>query len=101
MDDKYPLAKHFDTVKDAIKQIGDKLNPTPSNDDLLDFYGLYKQSLEGDNTTSQPYAIYFRDRAKWDAWTKHKGKSSDQAKHEYVELAVRFFPEGEKQKYSS
>ena len=39
----------------------------------LQLYGLYKQALEGDNTTPQPWAVEFVAKAKWNAWHEFKG----------------------------
>ncbi len=36
-----------------------------SNDQKLQFYGLYKQSTIGDVNTSQPWAINMVAKAKW------------------------------------
>jgi diazepam-binding inhibitor (GABA receptor modulating acyl-CoA-binding protein) len=97
MDDNYPLAKHFDEVKDKIRVHGKSAN----NDDLQMLYGLYKQATEGDNTTDEPSFYQFTAKAKWNAWTKHKGKPKAQAQHEYVEFALKFFPDEEKANYQS
>jgi diazepam-binding inhibitor (GABA receptor modulator, acyl-CoA-binding protein) len=96
-DSQYPLAKYFQEVSEKIKTYGRDKNLT--NDDLLSLYGLFKQANVGDNKESQPYRIQFEARAKWDAWDKQRGKSQDQAKHEYVQYALKFFPEEEKKKY--
>lgn len=37
-------------------------------------------------STAQPWAVQMEARAKWDAWAKNKGLSSDDAKKKYVEL---------------
>jgi diazepam-binding inhibitor (GABA receptor modulating acyl-CoA-binding protein) len=95
--DSYPLAKHFDEVAKKIKEVGK--GQSLSNDDLLLMYGLYKQATAGDNTTSQPWAVQLEARAKWDAWTAHKGKSADQAKQEYVQHCLKFFSDDEKKNY--
>ncbi len=57
-----------------------------SNDEKLALYGLYKQGTTGDNTTAQPWAVQLEARAKWDAWTNNKGKSTEAAQSEYIEL---------------
>jgi acyl-CoA-binding protein len=54
----------------------------------LEFYGLFKQATEGDNTASQPWAIQVEKRAKWDAHESRKGMSADEAKRLYVEKLV-------------
>ncbi|VDM28290.1 unnamed protein product [Toxocara canis] len=49
------------------------LKTRPSNDELLELYGLYKQATVGDNTISKPW-IDVKGRAKWDAWEGRKGE---------------------------
>ena len=51
----------------------------------LEFYGLYKQATEGDVTGTQPWAVQFEARAKWDAWAANKGMAADEAKQKYVD----------------
>jgi diazepam-binding inhibitor (GABA receptor modulating acyl-CoA-binding protein) len=63
-----------------------KLKTPPTNDEKLNLYGLYKQALKGDNKTAQPWAIQVKPRAKWEAWTKHKGLSQAEARNKYVQL---------------
>ena len=58
----------------------------PSNDTLLDLYALYKQATVGDATGEKPGMFDMVGRAKYDAWTKRKGMSPDEAKEAYVEL---------------
>lgn len=50
-----------------------------SDDELLHIYSLYKQGTTGDNTTDRPGMLDLKGKAKWDAWTKLKGKSKDAA----------------------
>jgi diazepam-binding inhibitor (GABA receptor modulating acyl-CoA-binding protein) len=89
--DQYPLAKHFDEVADKIKTYGKNANM--SNDDLLALYSLFKQAKEGDNITPQPSFYQLEAKAKWNAWNTQKGKSKEAAKHDYVQLALKYFPE--------
>jgi len=58
----------------------------PSDDVLLQLYGLYKQAISGDNTSEAPWAIQFEAKAKWDAWNANKGISQDEAKQKYIDL---------------
>ena len=83
----------------------------PSDADLLRLYSLFKQGIEGDNTTSisiipwlslslgRPSFYEFKNAAKWDAWTKLKGLlvlfvnyfpglSREAAQKEYIALAA-------------
>lgn len=61
-----------------------KLTKTPSNDDLLELYALYKQGTSGDVSGSRPGMLDLKGRAKFDAWTKKKGTSKDDAMTKYV-----------------
>ncbi len=63
-----------------------KLSRRPSNEQLLQLYGLYKQATAGDATVSRPGMLDPVGRAKWDAWTARKGTSRDEAKRLYVAL---------------
>jgi len=68
----------------------------PTNEELLELYGLYKQAKEGDNNTAQPWQIQMEAYAKWTAWNSRKGLSKDEAEKKYVETV-----EGLKTKYQS
>jgi len=64
----------------------EKLETRPSNERLLELYGLYKQATEGDLTGSRPGMLDLKGRAKFDAWSKRKGLSKDDAMKGYVAL---------------
>jgi diazepam-binding inhibitor (GABA receptor modulator, acyl-CoA-binding protein) len=74
-----------DQFKDAKARV-ETLASRPSNDRLLDLYGLYKQATEGDVAGSRPGMLDLRGRAKYDAWAKRKGASKDDAMKKYVAL---------------
>lgn len=57
----------------------------PSNSTKLKFYGLYKQSTEGKNTTTKPGFWDVIGRAKWDAWNKNGDISKEEAMNKYVD----------------
>ena len=63
-----------------------KLPQRPDNNTLLKIYGLYKQATAGDNAEQKPGFGDLVGRAKWDAWSKLKGTSSEDAKQQYVDL---------------
>lgn len=95
--DQYPLAKHFEDAAEKIKTYGkDKMN----NDDLQAIYGLYKQATIGDCNTEQPSFYQLTEKAKWNAWNSQKGKNKDQAKSEYVQYCLKFFPDEVKANYN-
>jgi diazepam-binding inhibitor (GABA receptor modulator, acyl-CoA-binding protein) len=62
------------------------LTERPSNDVLLQLYALYKQGAEGDVNSERPGGFDFKNYAKWEAWTKQKGKTKEDARDEYVQL---------------
>ncbi len=64
-----------------------KLTEKPGNDVLLQLYSLYKQGSSGDNNAEPPSNPFdFVGKAKYDAWSALKGKSSEEAMKEYIAL---------------
>jgi diazepam-binding inhibitor (GABA receptor modulator, acyl-CoA-binding protein) len=84
-----PLGESF---KDAAARV-EKLSKRPSNEQLLDLYGLYKQATEGDVTGSRPGMLDLKGRAKFDAWAKRKGAPKDEAMKRYVALVDKLVAE--------
>ena len=76
------LKSSFDAAVAASKSLPDK----PDNMTLLKIYALYKQASSGDVDGKRPGFTDMVGRAKWDAWNEAKGKSSDAAMQEYVDL---------------
>lgn len=76
------LKAAFDTAVAGSKNLTER----PDNATLLKLYALYKQATVGDNTEKKPGFSDMIGRAKWDAWAAMKGKSSDEAMQEYVDL---------------
>jgi diazepam-binding inhibitor (GABA receptor modulating acyl-CoA-binding protein) len=70
----------FDDAADKVK----KLKTSPSNDELLEIYALFKQATVGDNNTSKPGMLDPKGKAKWNAWDSKKGTSTDKAKELYI-----------------
>ena len=66
-----------------------QLTGRPGNDDLLSLYALYKQATVGDVTGSRPSVFDLKARAKFDAWTKVRGLSPEQARTDYIALVAR------------
>lgn len=79
------LAAKFEDAQRRVKG----LSKTPSNDDLLELYAFYKQATSGDVSGSRPGMLDLKGRAKFDAWTKKKGTSKDEAMTKYVALVDR------------
>jgi diazepam-binding inhibitor (GABA receptor modulator, acyl-CoA-binding protein) len=82
------LDARFEQAQADIKNI----TARPSNDDLRELYGLYKQATVGDAATSgarRPGRLDLLGRAKYDAWTAKAGLSADDAKQAYIDVVAR------------
>ena len=79
------LQAQFDSAVSRSKELPKR----PSNEDLLQMYGLFKQATDGDVSGDRPGGFDFKAIAKYDAWAELKGKSKDDAKKEYVALVER------------
>jgi diazepam-binding inhibitor (GABA receptor modulating acyl-CoA-binding protein) len=67
----------------AAEQVN-QLATTPTNDELLIVYGLYKQATTGDVTSERPGFFYFREQKKWDAWDSFKGTDKKISEQKYI-----------------
>lgn len=76
------LKAAFEQAVAASKSLPEK----PDNMTLLKIYALYKQATAGDVDGKRPGFTDMVGRAKWDAWNEAKGKSSDEAMQEYIDL---------------
>ena len=74
--------------EDAQKRVN-TLSKAPSQGELLDLYGLFKQAKEGDVQGKRPGMLNVKGRAKFDAWSSRKGKGRDDAMKAYVALVDR------------
>ena len=84
-----PLGEQF---REAAARV-EKLSARPSNEQLLELYGLYKQATDGDVSGSRPGMLDLKGRAKFDAWAKRKGTSKDDAMKKYVALVGKLVAE--------
>jgi len=76
------LKAQFEEAVAASKTLPEK----PDNMTLLKIYALYKQASSGDVDGKRPGFTDMVGRAKWDAWNEVKGKSTDEAMQEYIDL---------------
>ncbi len=74
------LKAAFQAAAAAAKQTKKK----PDNTTLLKLYSYYKQASEGDVSGNRPGGFDFVGGAKFDAWSKLKGMSKDDAMQNYV-----------------
>uniref|UniRef100_A0A3Q2YPH1 Acyl-CoA binding domain containing 7 n=1 Tax=Hippocampus comes TaxID=109280 RepID=A0A3Q2YPH1_HIPCM len=78
-----PQHAEFEKAAEDVKN----LKTRPSDQELLDLYGLYKQAVVGDINTERPGLFDMKGKAKWDAWNSRKGMSKDEAMSAYIALA--------------
>ena len=77
------LKKKFDTAVEEVRTAGDWSKAIPDDRRLL-CYAFFKQVTVGDVTGTQPWAVQFEARSKWDAWNKIKGTNKSDAMEGYV-----------------
>ncbi len=70
----------------AVQRSKTDIKEKPSNEDLLKMYALYKQADEGDVSGERPGGFDFKAIAKYNAWEAMKGKSSEAAMQEYIDM---------------
>lgn len=79
------LTDDFASAQERVKT----LKTRPSNETLLELYGLFKQATEGDVQGKRPGMLDLKGRAKFDAWTGRKGLSREAAMEQYIALVDR------------
>ncbi|XP_066302425.1 acyl-CoA-binding protein-like [Branchiostoma lanceolatum] len=70
----------FNTAAEEVKT----LKSSPTDDEKLEIYALFKQAKVGDVNTDRPGMLDFTGKAKWDAWEKKKGMSQEDARAQYI-----------------
>ena len=76
----------LNTAFDQAMTDSKNLSERPDNATLLKIYALYKQGSVGDNAEKKPGFSDIVARAKWDAWSRLKGTSQDDAMQQYIDL---------------
>ena len=79
------LKKKFDAAAKSVLAA----KKDPGNDLKLKLYAHYKQATEGDVAGDKPGFTDFVNRAKYEAWAKLKGTSTDKAMEAYIKLVER------------
>jgi len=79
------IKKQFEAASAAVL----KAKKDPGNDLKLKLYAHYKQATEGDVRGDKPGFTDFVNRAKYEAWAKLKGTSSEDAMTAYIRLVER------------
>ncbi len=78
-------------LQDRFAQAQEDVNglaERPDNDTMLKLYVLYKQATKGDASGERLGGFDFVARAKFDAWSKVKGTSSEDAMQQYIDLVA-------------
>ena len=70
---------NFQNAVNELKHMNIELH----KEDSCILYGLYNQSLFGDNNYSKPNFLDYNDRKKWYSWNRYKGLSKE-AKRRYI-----------------
>ncbi len=76
------LESQFNDMVERVRTGNVALTPTPAQ--KLELYGLYKQATEGDVSGELPSATDFIARAKYQAWEKCKGMTTQEAMQKYI-----------------
>jgi diazepam-binding inhibitor (GABA receptor modulating acyl-CoA-binding protein) len=83
------MSAEFQAAAESVKNFTKK----PTNEELLELYGLYKQVTVGDCNTEKPSGWWDpKGAAKWDAWKKREGMSKEDAEKAYIELVAQLKP---------
>ncbi|XP_078703233.1 acyl-CoA-binding protein-like isoform X2 [Branchiostoma floridae x Branchiostoma belcheri] len=70
----------FEKAAEEVKT----LKSTPTDEEMLEIYALFKQAKVGDVNTARPGMLDFKGKAKWDAWEAKKGMSQEDARAKYI-----------------
>lgn len=102
-DTSEPIDLSKDTLSEAFVKAQAaliKLSNLPGKDVILNIYGLYKQATVGDINIEKPsfFSWDLKAKAKYDAWSKKKGLTKDQAMRAYVELVQELILQDEQSK---
>jgi len=73
------------------------LVPSLDQNQLLEFYGLYKQATIGKCNTSQPGWFAFEAKRKWEAWNSLGAMSQEDAMRNYIDLLTEIKPDWDKE----
>lgn len=82
------LQQHFESAARQVRSLPSR----PSQADLLNLYGLYKQATEGnarDSSAPAPGLLDFKGKQKRQAWMAREGTSTDEAMDDYIRLVRR------------
>ena len=79
------LKQQFEKAATQVKSLTER----PDNDTMLRLYALFKQGSEGDVKDAKPGFLDFVGSAKYEAWEKLQGVSTEQAMKKYIDLVKK------------
>lgn len=82
------LKQEFDAAVEYVQTA--KSDFKPDNSLKLEFYALFKQATEGNVSGKKPGITDFVGRAKYNAWEKLKGMTSEQAMQAYIDKLAKY-----------
>lgn len=88
-EDDSPLAQDFAAAAKFLQTIVASLE----QNDLLEFYALYKQATVGKCNIPKPGMFALQAKAKWNAWNDLKDLDKDVAMQKYVDKMYELRPE--------
>lgn len=77
------LKERFDKVAAQVQNLKNK----PSDTQLLEIYGLYKQATMGDCKQPKPNALNLKEVAKHESWMRKHGMEQEAAADSYISKA--------------
>ncbi|XP_065053174.1 acyl-CoA-binding protein-like [Rhopilema esculentum] len=77
------MSEAFQKAAEEVKNLAAR----PTDAEMLETYGLYKQVTVGDCNTERPGFLDFTGKSKHDAWSSKKGMSKEEAQEKYIKLA--------------
>ena len=79
------MEEEFQDAATRVTQLKNK----PSDDFLLQLYGLYKQATLGDNNTIKPGFFDPIANQKWNIWKEYSGMTKEKAMLNYIRLVKK------------
>lgn len=79
------LQTQFNQAVDKVRNAPNDGDFKPSTEYQLKMYALYRQATDGDVSGKRPGVLKVVDRAKYDAWARAKGMSSEDAMQAYID----------------
>ena len=78
--------KRFELSAKMIKMV----KKSPTNEEMLKLYGLYKQATIGDCNIAEPNKLFnYKENTKWNSWNSQKGLTKLDAMSKYSDIAIK------------